>query len=113
MDLAYCVQCGGSFIRDEATDTTCGDCFPGEDEAIVLVTKDGGEWGDIANELVWESGNATDIDALEALRMSIEDQLPAEYWEMSDEDEPLGVTLTAEQAQMLDELQTKWAEQGE
>ncbi len=73
----------------------------------------GDEWGEIANELVWESGNATDIDALEVLRMSIESQLPNEYWEMSDEDGPLGVTLTAEQAQMLDELQTKWAERSE
>lgn len=67
-------------------------------------------WGEIANELVWESGNAIDIDGLEALRESIEGQLPAEYWES---EETFGVTLTTEQAALLAELQGKWAEQSE
>lgn len=74
------------------------------------ITLPGDEWGDIANELVWESGNAIDIDELEALRMAVETQLPDEYWES---EESLTVTLTAEQAQLLTELRTKWEETAE
>lgn len=77
------------------------------------ITLPGDEWADIANELVWESGNAIDIDELEALRVAVETQLPDEYWERTDEDEPLTVTLTAEQAQLLTELRTKWEETAE
>lgn len=106
MDLTYCVQCGGSFIRDEATDTICGDC---DETSEVVITESGIDWGFIVSELEWELANATDVDGMEALRETIDSQLPDAYWELQGS---FSVTLTAEQAQMLDELRTKWAEQG-
>jgi hypothetical protein len=109
MSTAYCDECGGSFVKDAETDTICGDCDPGEGESEVVVTESGYDWGWIVSQLEWDLANATDIDALDALLVSIENQLEGEYWELMDD---FVVTLTTEQAALLTELRTKWAEEG-
>ncbi len=97
MDLAYCLQCGGSFVKDAETDRVCGDCNPGEEG--VKFTKPGYIWSEVVCEIEWLQDSRGDLT--HAL-VAVEDQLAAEYWESENE---FTITVGDEVAELIRQVE--------